>query len=151
MKTDDPQRRMDPAAYREFLSHVDLKNIVLDSCVVKTNRNKIAANMKMDIKNEVDYVIENENLVIIYSRYDIIASKTSLKAFALKITCTYRVELSSHQPVTADFLDIFTQVNIKVNTWPYLREFVQSTIQRIGYPPLTLPLLKPHEKQQHKK
>jgi preprotein translocase subunit SecB len=151
LKTNEPQKRMDPTAYREFLSHVDLKNIVLDSCTVKTNRDKIAGNMKMDIKNKVDYVVENNNLAIIISRYNVVATRSTQKESALKIECIFRVELSSDQPITEDFLDIFTKVNLYINTWPYLREFVQSTIQRIGYPPLTLPLLKPHDKPPVKK
>lgn len=40
------------------------------------------------------------------------------------------------------FLEVFSNVNLKVNSWPYLRECVQQTITRFGRTPLVLPVLK---------
>ncbi|MBN2053445.1 hypothetical protein JW905_00900 [bacterium] len=36
--------------------------------------------------------------------------------------------------------DVFSALNIPLNAWPYLREYVQNVTQRLGIPPLTLPL-----------
>lgn len=38
-------------------------------------------------------------------------------------------------------VDAFAKVNGIYNTWPYLREFVQSSLVRLGLPPYDLPLL----------
>jgi preprotein translocase subunit SecB len=58
------------------------------------------------------------------------------------MNCVYRVMLKSERPITEDFMQIFLNVNIHMNTWPYFREFAQSMLNRIGYPPLTLPFFK---------
>jgi preprotein translocase subunit SecB len=134
--------RMDPVKYREFLKNVELNTIILDSCMIKTNRNKISSNMKLDIQHKVDYTIEEKNSAVILSSYDLVATKSTKKDFALKVACVYRVLFSSKQPITDEFMEIFTNINIQMNTWPYFREFIQSMIQRVGFPPLTLPLWK---------
>ena len=33
-------------------------------------------------------------------------------------------------------------LNVPFNSWGYWREFVQSSLSRLGYPPLTLPLFR---------
>lgn len=40
-------------------------------------------------------------------------------------------------------LDAFGELNGMYNTWPYWREYVQSTLCRMGLPPYTLPVLPP--------
>jgi hypothetical protein len=37
-------------------------------------------------------------------------------------------------------LNLFAEANGVFNAWPYFREFVQSTTQRMGVPPIVLPL-----------
>jgi hypothetical protein len=137
------KNRMEPAEYREFLRQVELQSIVLDTCSVKTNRGNIGSNMKLDIQHKVGYALKEETLSVISSSYDFSATKSSKKDFALKVMCVYRVELTSGKPITDDFMEIFAKINVQTNTWPYFREFMQSMLQRIGYPPLTLPFLKP--------
>ena len=134
---------MDPSAYREFLEQIELETIVLDSCSIKTNRDKIGSNMKLDIRYKVDYTIAEETSAVINLSYNFTATKKIKKDFALKVACVYRMVLSSERPITDEFMEIFTSINARMNTWPYFREFVQNMIQRVGFPPLTLPLLKP--------
>ncbi|VTR68335.1 hypothetical protein DESC_700091 [Desulfosarcina cetonica] len=136
------KQAMEPAAYREFLNQVELEAILLDTCTLKTNRDKLGSNMKLDIKHDATYTIDEDNVASIISSYDLTATKTTKRDFALKAVCAYRVILSSERPLSDDFLEIFIRVNIQMNTWPYFREFIQSMIQRAGFPPLTLPLFK---------
>lgn len=133
---------MEPAEYREFLGKVELQVIVLDSCSVKTNRDNLGGDMKLFINHNVKYTIEEDTSAFISSSYDLIATQSTKKDFAMKAACNYRVVLSSEVPLKKDFLEIYTKLNVQMNTWPYFREFVQSMIQRIGFPPLTLPFLK---------
>jgi len=37
---------------------------------------------------------------------------------------------------------IFERVSLPVNAWPFIRQFVHDMTQRMGWPPLMLPLLK---------
>jgi len=56
-------------------------------------------------------------------------------AFAL----TY--SLQSLDEIDEEKIDAFGKMNAVYNAWPYVREFVQSTLVRMGLPALTLPVL----------
>jgi hypothetical protein len=49
---------------------------------------------------------------------------------------------SSDIPINKDIFDIFKILTVPLHSWPYAREFIHSTIVRLGLPPAILPLLK---------
>ena len=49
--------------------------------------------------------------------------------------------LTSDEGIDDDCVDAFGKMNGVYNAWPYIREFVQSTIARMSMPTLTLPVL----------
>ena len=55
---------------------------------------------------------------------------------------TFGVDFASTLPLTDALFVIFEEVNLPVNTWPFLREFVSTTIGRMGWLPFTIPALK---------
>ena len=134
--------KMPPDEYRRLLDQVNLQSIFMDACSVKTRREKLASNMRLDVRHKTSYQIEDDSHAKVISDYEIVATKTTRKEFAVKIGCAYRVTLTSESAFSEEFLDIYADVNLQVNTWPYFREFVQSMLQKAGLPPLTLPFLK---------
>lgn len=64
------------------------------------------------------------------------------EAIIAKIEVTFGLDFRSAQPITKEIFDIFEDVNLSVNTWPFLREFVSTTVGRMGWSPFTLPALK---------
>lgn len=44
--------------------------------------------------------------------------------------------------MTEEIFSIFREVNLPVNTWPYLREFLASTFGRFGWEPIIIPAYK---------
>ncbi len=58
------------------------------------------------------------------------------------IEAEFGVEFVSPEPMTDAIFTVFARANLPVNTWPYLREFVASTMGRFGWQPFTLPALK---------
>lgn len=134
--------KIPPDEYRRLLDRVDLESIVMETCSMKTRREKLASNMRLDIRHKTSYHIEDDNRATLISDYEIVATSTTKKEFAVKIGCAYQVVLMSASHFSEEFIDIYSQVNLPMNTWPYFREFVQSMIQKAGLPPLTLPFLK---------
>jgi preprotein translocase subunit SecB len=49
--------------------------------------------------------------------------------------------LTSDEGIDDEKVDAFGKLNGVYNAWPYIREFVQSTITRMSLPSLTLPVL----------
>lgn len=135
--------QMSPAEYRNFLGKVNLKSIVLTFLTVKTDRKKTNKNMKADIKLQNDFAIVGPHEASVSVTYELAATKTIKKDAAVEITATYEVILSAEEELTKEFLEIYSEINVHLNTWPYFRELVQSMTQRAGLPPLTLPLFRP--------
>lgn len=138
----DDQNLMDPKEYRKIIHQMELLSIVLDSCAVKTKRGNLGdENIKLHIDHKYSYD-KNDDTSEIFSIYSLVATKSSKRDFALKIECTYKVIISGEE-ISDAFLNTYCKFNLSVNTWPFFREFVQSMVNRTGFPPLTLPLLKP--------
>lgn len=59
-----------------------------------------------------------------------------------EIEVTFALDFASRESMTDEIFTWFGEVNLPVNTWPYLREFVSTALGRMGWPPFTLPALK---------
>ena len=60
----------------------------------------------------------------------------------MNIKCKLIARYESKTPVTMELLDYFRRTLLCVQTWPYLREFVQDCTFRAGLPPLILPFVR---------
>ena len=65
----------------------------------------------------------------------------------IELSALFRVTygISSLAELTNEHIDAFGELNGVYNVWPYWREYVQSTILRMGLPPLVVPVFRPHE------
>jgi hypothetical protein len=61
---------------------------------------------------------------------------------ALRVRVTFEVRYTADERMTDPLFSEFRSRNLPVNTWPYLREYLQSTLGRTGWPVLTLPAYK---------
>lgn len=138
----EPKFKMSPQEYRDFLEKIELESIMLDTCALKTNRQNLSSDMKLDIGHKVSFSLEDETTASVISNYNLVATKSVKKDFALKISAAYTVILSAKEDIPKEFMDIFVNINIQMHTWPFFRELVQSLTQKSGLPPLTLPLLR---------
>ncbi len=141
----DKNPSITPAQYKEILSGLEIRQVYLASCKVDLNRKYLDAldtSLKVDVTTKSSY----EN---IDDRLDISTFYT-LKAFGKKksestivIQATYISCYTTSISITDDFFDIYKDLNIPLNIWPYFREFIQNMIVRMNCPPLTLPFFKP--------
>ena len=135
--------KLSPKEYKVYLKETELESVALLSCSAKIRKEYFADSMKNMVSDKVKYEIDNSNNAKLLHEYQFIITKSTKRDFAVKIICEFEVMLISDSTISKDFLDIFSKVNLHMNTWPYFREFVQNIIQRTGLPPLTLPFLKP--------
>lgn len=134
--------KLTPQEYRAVLKEVQLNEIMLEECTAKLRRERLHKSLEITIDQKTTHEIQEDNSVSVHRAYILTASSGAKKDFALRLTCTFRLKYSSKTTLTEDFMQIFEDQNIPMNTWPYFREFVQGMTQRMNIPPLTLPLLK---------
>jgi len=137
----DKKQKISPQEYRKQLESVNLDSILFKSYNIKSDKSRIEPDMKIDIKTDNSYrLVSNDgNKAIMLQEYKFKAYKEKKSEYALQINCVMEVVLHSDKPITEEFMDIYMNVNLNHNTWPYLREFVQDATLRVGVPPLTLP------------
>jgi preprotein translocase subunit SecB len=58
------------------------------------------------------------------------------------ISVSFEAIYNTKTPITDEIFETFKDINLKMNIWPYVREYVQSATMKMGLPGLILPHLK---------
>ncbi len=137
----EKQFKLSPKDYNALLKNLELINIYLKECSSKlfVERNTIK-NPVFKVTDSYSVNKQVDSFYEIFHSYKISAKDN--KTTILEIKCTFGVLLESKEELTEDFFEIYNKISLPVNTWPYLREFANSTTARMNIPPLTLHLLK---------
>ncbi len=137
--------KIEPSEYRSMLKAMQLEGIWLEECSAKLRKDRAAdkSQVEVSVTDKLSYEILSENLLNIVHSFELVATPGDKKEYVLKILSTFKLRYRSEVSLSEDFVEIFKNRNVPVNTWPYFREFIQNMTQRMNLPALTLPLLKP--------
>ena len=131
---------IDPATYNAFIGQIELSSIWLSSSSIE---NSDAASSPGDARIDIGASARWESVkdgFVAFHVYDVKIKATEAKV--ANISVTFGLEFSSEQTMSDELFTVFQDVNLPVNTWPYLRAFLADTLGRMGWPPLTLPAFK---------
>jgi preprotein translocase subunit SecB len=136
--------KVSPKEYREFIKGVELMGIIVKASQARRLADIIdlARPVDLNTNERAEFKMRDSSTCIVQHHYELSMTYTGEKDRLLEVECTFEVGLRVASPMTKDYSDIFARVNLPVNTWPYFREFVHSTISRMGLPPVVLPLVK---------
>jgi preprotein translocase subunit SecB len=132
-------------AYAEFIRGVELRDIRLTETHAKSHVSRFdsdALKIKVDVRGTIKRVLEpgrhgfEADVTIDLSATDDDGHEHATGESSYALLYTSQVE------PTDGMLEVFLNLNVSVNAWPYLREHVQQTITRFGWNPLILPPLK---------
>lgn len=92
-------------------------------------------------------VVRRDDVLEVTMRFEFIAPSPFAEEQSKQVALFARVRLEyqlvkDRGAVDDDDATVFGRVNGIYNAWPYLREFVQSGLLRLGLPPFELPLLR---------
>ena len=131
-----------PDKYREILNGLNLESIYLSTSKSAVDKKNIAADLRISIHDEASFEKKDNKIVEISHKYKLEATNTKLKKRTLNIECVFCLIYSFEEDFTTDFFEVFKEINLALNTWPFFREFVFNITSRMNVPPLTLPLLR---------
>lgn len=144
-KQSKKKRKIDPKSYVQILNSIELRGIHLESCSVKHNREHLIKQkqkgLTVSVRDKVSYEQRDKELRVLHKYYLTVKKPEMAKDFAIKMSASFRLTYLTDSPIHEDFFDVFKDVSLVVNSWPYFREFVQSMTQRMSIQPLTLPLI----------
>lgn len=134
---------MSPSDYKRILIKVQLREIALAACSVKTRLQCLpdGETLKVFPGYNIRHDLLDDHTAMIYPSFNLVATPSTKKEYAISLQCTFRLTYYSQEELTLDFLEIFMKRNVPLNAWPYFREFVQNMTQRMNIPPLVLPLI----------
>ena len=129
-----------PEEYSEVLKGIQLMNISLLKLNSSIEKKYYIDKLTIDVAVEMSYD-KIPGGFYSTSIYKIVA-KNKNGENALEFEITYRVDFSTAKEISDSFFEVYKNVSLPLNTWPFVRELVNSTTARMNIPPLTLPLFK---------
>ncbi len=129
-----------PTAYNAFIKQIELRVIWLKSAEVRNSHGPDAPKeATIAVSKEASY----EEIAVgfrAYQQYELRIEAAN--ALAAEIKVVFAADFTSNESMTDGIFTLFKEVNLPVNTWPYFREFVATTMGRWGWGPFTLPAFK---------
>lgn len=137
----EPEHRISPEEYAVFIAQIELRDIWLQQAHAKNQLGPEGPRGAIEVE-----ITDDTRWHAREGGFD------AIQQFALRfalgdaplaeIEVTFALRFRSAQAMTEEIFQVFRAVNLPLNTWPYLREFVSATTGRMGWLPFTLPALK---------
>jgi hypothetical protein len=134
--------RVGAAEYNAFIASLELQQIRLAAAEIYApnppEQRQIAPILQMD---DATFLNEEERIKV-RQALRFIGNYQDEPTPALRVKATYEVTYTASEAMTEELFEEFRHRNLPVNVWPYYREYLQSTLCRVGWPVLTLPAFK---------
>lgn len=131
-----------PSDYSAFIKQIEIADLRLVSARLQnTGYVECPPEAEIDIKTKAWYENGEEKFTV-FHRYNVRVKDMETRREATKLSVEFAVTYSSRLPLTNGVFDIFQELNLPVNTWPYFREFLHSNFGRMNWPPLIAPTFK---------
>ena len=131
---------LSPEDYSAFVMQIDLLNIWLQEASVINRMGPDTpdqATLRIDETADWEYITDGFR-----AHHQFKVSVEGSSEIYANINVTFSVDFQSGRPMNDDLFTIFARVNLPINTWPYLREYLASSIGRMNWLTYTLPALK---------
>ena len=147
MKT---EKLLSPEEYGEILKELKFNNIYLKKGNFFVDRENFFKNEKIELKlsDEAKFKKKKDGTIDVLHNFKLHAFNIGSDKKLLSIECNFCLNFSSKKVFSGDFFEIFKDVNLPINSWPFFREFIFNTTSRMNIPPLTIPLIKRFPKKE---
>jgi hypothetical protein len=141
-KSKKTSKKLDPKKYTGILKTMKLKELYLESCSVDHKRENVlkSKGIQILVKDRASFTQEDDKVKVFHKYFLTGKSPEMEKDYAIKISVSFCLRYITTSTIEKEFFDIFKDINLPLTSYPYFREFVQNTVQRMNIPPITLPL-----------
>lgn len=135
-----PDLSISPDDYARFINNIELRSIWVSEASIRNEHGlQLPEQMSIDIRSESKWSDSSDGFI---AEHHYVVEFETDDTIAAEIRVTFSAAFTSAESMTDDIFTVFQDINLPVNTWPYLREFVSSMLGRINWLPFTLPALK---------
>lgn len=135
----DLKGQLPPAKYNEMLKHLNLVDVYIKE-VRSTLYSRVVEKATLDFDEQAEVTEYTGSKATIEVSYHLKAKSGRVRLFETKVK--YVVKFTVSEDVPKEFFELYKTLSLPLQTFPYLRECVNSMISRMGLPPLILPLRK---------
>ena len=140
---------IDPKAYGKFIQGLEIQQVLLvRSSIERFGFPSADATLSFELAGaaaELTRFDDNSGFVARLPYTTDLVSHGSSESDPVRfatISVTFEAIYSTEIPITDVIFETFKDYNLRLNLWSYVREFIQSTTLRMGFPGLVLPHLK---------
>ncbi len=140
---DTPAPKITPEEYGNFIDGIELTKVYLSDAKVRRIRTP-TLDTPLSFGQEVGKNKFNNvegGFTSTFNLHVTLLEDGNDKPFG-DINVTYTAEYNSAKKMTKDIFEIFGSYNLPLNLYPYVREYVHTTTNRMGMPTLILPTFK---------
>lgn len=135
--------RVAPAQYAKFIEQIELVDIWLQTATIENDQGPNSpSDASLALKSHARYEPSETE----FEGFDVAQTYEARfergETLLASVAVTFGLRFQSKQPMTDAVFEVFDEVNLPVNTWPYFREYLAATLGRMGWNPFTLPALK---------
>lgn len=138
------RNKISPEEYSSILKTLEIENIFLSESSFKVfDCSKNGGTIDLAFKDKYSFSEAVGKAFFIASfKMDGSLGKEEDKETLFKMSGEFRIECKKEDDVaiSKEFFEVFRDTSLVVFVWPYYREFIQNTLVRAGFPPLTLPM-----------
>lgn len=139
------------AQYAKFVEGVELRDIWLNEAHIEKHTIPIRVlPLVAEIETRAQWVGEESTFLVIHGYRirvlkdeQLIVSEPDLSQEEIAtIIAEFGLTYTTNLEVSEEIFERFREVNLLLNSWPYMREFVSSTLARMGLDALIIPAFK---------
>lgn len=145
----DDQQKPSPEEYGTFVNGLELTRVrMVRSQVEAPYPVSDASAVRIELENETQFR-EHEDI----SSFEALASfdltfeeegvDDRVGAISVTYSFLYESDMVGGDAKLESYYEVFAEVSLPVNVWPFVREFVHNATSRVDWPKLDLPLVKP--------
>jgi hypothetical protein len=147
-----------PEAYNRFVEGLELRRVrLIEARVHALDPMPNPAESEIELDEQYDFTpTEGGFEAVGRFRLRVRERKTKTEQGTVEVSFgfLYASVVSPGVPDFAGFFEVFKEINLPINMWPFAREYIHNAMARMDWPPFTLPLRKvgpPKRKQSRAK
>ena len=138
---EEAKKKITPRQYNEMLRHLALQNIYLKELKASVEMYEWKGQARLDFTDDAKLLRLTEEDATVEVRYVLRATVGQSLIFSME--ATYLVTFKLNEAVSDEFFEIYNHYSLPLQTYPYFRELVSSTLSKMDLPRLILPLRNP--------
>lgn len=134
------KKRIPAAKYNKLLGHLILQDVYLKQAKTVLFSRNVSSGASLSFNESAKIVKRGADSALIEVSYLVKAAAGKRRVF--EVAAKYYVEFRYDAELTEDFFVLYNTYSLPFQTFPYLRELVNTSVSRMGLPSLILPLRK---------